>query len=156
MTSFAAPTAPTAPTGSPRVAGDAPGRGWSTSTVGLVAAGSIALAAAVAEVGGTDEGVSICMVRHLTGGYCPGCGATRAARHLLHGDVGAAWRDHPWVLFAVAQVVLLGAVFAVVSARGRPRIATSSWLHAVGLVNVVALLAIWTARLATGAIPSPF
>lgn len=32
-----------------------------------------------------------CLVSHLFEGWCPGCGMTRAAIALLHGDIAAAW-----------------------------------------------------------------
>jgi hypothetical protein len=32
-----------------------------------------------------------CLVSHFFEGWCPGCGMTRAAIALLHGDVAAAW-----------------------------------------------------------------
>lgn len=31
-----------------------------------------------------------CVVRSVTGLWCPGCGLTRAAHHLLNGDIGQA------------------------------------------------------------------
>jgi hypothetical protein len=33
----------------------------------------------------------ICVFHALTGLHCPGCGTTRAAHHLLHGDVAGAF-----------------------------------------------------------------
>ncbi len=32
-----------------------------------------------------------CLISHFAEGWCPGCGMTRAAIALLHGDLGAAW-----------------------------------------------------------------
>jgi len=134
---------------------------WSPLALGVAAIGSLGLVAVAAELGGTDDGLSLCTVRHLTGGYCPGCGASRAARHLLHGDAVAAWRDHPWVLLAAAQLIVLGTVFAAsVARRRRPalRLARASrlaWASRLAVVNAVALVVIWVARLGSGTIPSP-
>jgi hypothetical protein len=44
-----------------------------------------------------------CTFRELTGWACPGCGGTRAAHYLLHGDLRQALRLNPVViLFAAA------------------------------------------------------
>lgn len=48
----------------------------------------------------------VCQFHLLTGLYCPGCGATRAAYQLLHGNVLAALHDN--ALF-VGSLVALGA-----------------------------------------------
>lgn len=32
-----------------------------------------------------------CLISHFLEGWCPGCGMTRAAIALLHGDLAAAW-----------------------------------------------------------------
>lgn len=135
--------------------------------VAAVGAVLVAVAAAV-EVGGTDDGVSICAVRHATGGYCPGCGATRAARHLLHGDLSSGWADHPWVVLAAVQLVVLvvaatvaGIAAALAARRSRlPRPPGSLGVSrvafvVVGTLNVLLLLGVWAVRLATGEIPSP-
>lgn len=47
----------------------------------------------------------LCMFHALTGLYCPGCGATRAAHHLLHGDIAGALRMNA---LAVASLPLVG------------------------------------------------
>jgi len=46
----------------------------------------------------------ICLFHSLTGWYCPGCGATRAAYQLLHGHLLRALQDN--ALFVLTLVVL--------------------------------------------------
>jgi hypothetical protein len=42
-----------------------------------------------------------CLLKYTTGFVCPGCGGTRAAWYLLHGDLPAAARHHAIFVFAV-------------------------------------------------------
>ena len=52
----------------------------------------------------TDAGAGApptCLLKYVTGFDCPGCGGTRAAWYLLHGDVPAAARHHAVFVFAV-------------------------------------------------------
>jgi len=42
-----------------------------------------------------------CLVKLTTGFDCPGCGGTRAAWYLMHGDMPAASRHHLLFVFAV-------------------------------------------------------
>ena len=42
-----------------------------------------------------------CLFRSLTGLYCPGCGGTRAAKFLLHGDICKSLWYHPLVGYMV-------------------------------------------------------
>jgi Protein of unknown function (DUF2752) len=52
----------------------------------------------------TDAGAGApptCLLKYVTGFDCPGCGGTRAAWYLLHGDVPAAARHHAIFVFAV-------------------------------------------------------
>jgi hypothetical protein len=46
-----------------------------------------------------------CVLKLTTGFDCPGCGGTRAAYYLLHGDVAAAARHHIMFVFAVPFLV---------------------------------------------------
>jgi hypothetical protein len=77
----------------------------------------------------TDGGASdspSCLVRLTTGFDCPGCGGTRAAWYLMHGDVGAAAQHHllfvfvlPFLLYAYV-VWAAGAIFNRQLPRFRP------------------------------------
>ena len=102
-----------------------------------------------------DDGFVVCLFRRCTGGYCPGCGATRAARRLVVGDVSGSWSQHPWVVFAAVQAVAVGTVLAVTDRahrRSRAR-RLSTWL--IG-PNAIALVVIYVVRLVDGSIPRPF
>ena len=69
-----------------------------------VAAGIIVAAVAVALVYAFDPASAgffpACPFHLLTGLQCPGCGATRALHHLLHGDVAGAFRLNALLILA--------------------------------------------------------
>ena len=46
-----------------------------------------------------------CLVRLTTGFDCPGCGGTRAAWYLMHGDIAAAAQHHMLFVFAVPFLI---------------------------------------------------
>ncbi|WP_354640756.1 DUF2752 domain-containing protein [Kitasatospora camelliae] len=48
-----------------------------------------------------------CPWRRLTGLQCPGCGGTRMAYDLLHGDLAAAWQDNAALLLSLPLVAAL-------------------------------------------------
>ena len=115
----------------------------------------VVAAVLVVDAGGTDDGPGVCVFRRCTGGYCPGCGMTRSARHLTRGQIGSAWQDHPFLVLAAAQVIVAGSVYGVVRRIGR----TVDWnrvLVVLGIVNVVLITGIWVARLVDGSIPRFF
>src|SRR5688572_8141258 len=60
-----------------------------------------------------------CVFRALTGLLCPGCGATRAMHHLLHGDVAGAFRLN-------AMLLILGPVLAATTLIELRALATGS------------------------------
>lgn len=93
----------------------------------------------------------LCLFRRCTGGYCPGCGGSRAAVALLRGDVAGSWAHHPWVLLLVLQAVAFTA--AIVGGKAH---FTRQAGHRLLIGNLGLGLAIWTIRLAFELIPIPF
>ena len=55
--------------------------------------------------GATDA--PTCVMKLFTGFDCPGCGGTRAAWYLLHGDIPAAAHHHALVVFATPFLAYL-------------------------------------------------
>lgn len=62
---------------------------------------------------------TVCPVRALTGLYCPGCGSTRAASALLHGDLVEAFGHNPLAVVFTPVVVYAGLKQAARMATGR-------------------------------------
>lgn len=63
-----------------------------------------------------------CLFHLFTGIYCPGCGGTRAAKFLLHGQIGKSLQYHPLVLY-MALILLIECVsWGVSKACRRPKL----------------------------------
>lgn len=62
----------------------------------------------------------VCQFHLLTGLYCPGCGATRAAYQLLHGNVLAALHDNALFVVSLAALAARGIWFLNRQRRGQP------------------------------------
>ncbi len=60
------------------------------------------------------DAIPSCLVKLTTGFDCPGCGGTRAAWYLLHGDLPAASRHHLLFVFVVPVLI-----YAYVAWAGR-------------------------------------
>ncbi len=58
------------------------------------------------------DSIPSCLVKLTTGLDCPGCGGTRAAWYLLHGDLPAAARHHLVFVFAVPFLLYLYVAWA--------------------------------------------
>ncbi len=117
--------------------------------------GTLALAALVVSADG-EEGIVVCPFRRCTGGYCPGCGGTRAVRHLLGGNLRAAWTDHPWVVLALVQAAAVAAVVGLGRRQpgGPVRLDRARGIGMrLVMPNVVILVAVWMLRLMDGSIP---
>lgn len=116
-----------------------------------LAAGATALGALVMSAG-ADDGIVLCPFRRCTGGYCPGCGATRGAHRLLRGDLAGSWAHHPWIVLAAVQLVLVGSAAALMKPATRlDRLRRGAVPLLVA--NCVLLVGIWIIRLAGGSIP---
>lgn len=48
-----------------------------------------------------------CLFNLFTGLYCPGCGGTRAVRHLFHGHIITSFQYHPIVLYGVVVIGIM-------------------------------------------------
>jgi hypothetical protein len=122
-------------------------RAW--ALVGLAAAAGAGLFAALDLA---PASLPSCAFRQATGLPCLTCGATRAFVRLAHGDVAASWAAHPLAVLVAAQLLLAWALAGLALALGRvPR--AGRWVAALARADAWALIAIWLARLVTGARP---
>lgn len=93
----------------------------------------------------TVAGVTVqCPVHGATGGFCPGCGSTRAVHELLHGDVVGSLVCHPLVLPLIALLGYLAASWVARRRVGdtwwaRSPTELSSWIPVVVLAGFVVL-----------------
>ncbi|MBI1839298.1 MAG: DUF2752 domain-containing protein [Verrucomicrobia bacterium] len=62
-----------------------------------------------------------CVLHQLTGFSCPGCGATRALHHLLHGRLLAAVQSNLLLVAALPWIAVLALRWAARELRGVPR-----------------------------------
>ena len=87
------------------------------------------------------QALPFCPWRRVTGLQCPGCGGTRMAWDLLHGDLLAAWHDNAALLLALP---LVAAWYLV---RLRHGLAGRRWKLRLGPRAVTAILVgavLWT------------
>jgi hypothetical protein len=113
----------------------------------------VCVVAALSPVG-EDDGQVLCPFRLATGGWCPGCGGTRAVRSFVRADVATALTLNPWAVLVMAQaVVITGWVAAAPDAA---MTFWNRWSQQFLIGNIVLALAIWGVRLSVGAIPLPF
>lgn len=59
-----------------------------------------------------------CIMRILTGFDCPGCGGTRSAWYLLHGDLAEAARHHALFVFVVPFLAYMYVAWALKTTFG--------------------------------------
>lgn len=71
-----------------------------------------------------------CTVRQVTGLYCPGCGGTRCASLLMHGDIPGALAMNPVVviLASLAGGLILFAIYREWKGHPHPLPQLPSWL----------------------------
>jgi hypothetical protein len=85
----------------------------------------------------------ICVFHEVTGFACPGCGATRCVRHLLRGDLVAAFLMNPMVFIGGLLVVIYDVYAAIVLAFRLPRLrfdSIPSWLGIGARFGIPALI----------------
>lgn len=99
-------------------------------------------------------GIPVCPWAIATGRPCPGCGMTRAAGALAHGDIEAAIAMNPSAPLTVpvsAAIVLFFLASYVYDGRSR---VNAPMPRAAALATIVVLYAVWIAR-AFGAFGGP-
>ena len=112
----------------------------------LAAIGILALIPAI------EDGPTVCPFALSTGMACPGCGMTRAASRLLHGDLASAVSLHPLVP-AIALLAVGGWGWFALWKAGEVEPISNRLLNGILIGTFVALMAVWIARLATGTLP---
>jgi Protein of unknown function (DUF2752) len=75
--------------------------------VALCAATGIAYTLLVNPTAADADSRPTCIMKLFTGFDCPGCGGTRAAWYMLHGNIAAAARHHLPLVFATPFLVYL-------------------------------------------------
>lgn len=75
-----------------------------------------------------------CLFHQLTGWNCPGCGATRAAHALLHGDFIRAFRDNAILVVMLPGLMVLAA--RMILRRERGFRFSSRWLWIGGAITL--------------------
>lgn len=126
--------------------------GWQRAVpaAGLI---GVCAAASLTDVS-ADEGQIFCPFRVFTGGWCPGCGGTRALKYMVRGDVSTSLALNPFLLVVLAQAIAISAAFLAVPDKARVWFRDQHFrlLQA----NIVVGLVIWVVRLATDRIPMVF
>jgi hypothetical protein len=113
----------------------------------------MAVIVALALAPAAEEGPTICPVALCTGTACPGCGMTRAASHLIRGDVGAALTFHPLIPL-IALLAVAGWTWFVLVRAGKVEPPDRGLVNGVLVLTAIALVAVWIVRLVTGTLPA--
>ena len=118
----------------------------------LLLAAPLGVIGLLAAFGPSDDGPTICPFALCTGMACPGCGMTRAASHLIRGDIGTALGYHPLVPL-IGILMLGGWVWYLLRRSGRARPLPSRWVNTILIGTGVMLLGVWLARALSGTLP---
>ena len=106
----------------------------------------------LAAIAPSDASPTICGFANCTGIACPGCGMTRAAGHLIRGNLTEALRYHPLVLLVVAELLGAWTIWAAHQA-GWIRWRHRRWVDVVIGGTAALLIIVWVARLVAGTTP---
>lgn len=99
-----------------------------------------------------DDGPTICPFALMTGTACPGCGMTRAASHLLRGDVSTAIGYHPLIPLVMA-LAFGGWVWFLLVRSGRARPLPARAINTMLIATGALMVGVWLVRLISGTLP---
>lgn len=100
----------------------------------------------------SDDGPTVCPFALCTGMACPGCGLTRAASHMVRGNLGDAFAYHPLVA-VIALEAAVGWGWFMLRRSGRVRPMSNRALNIILIGTAISLIAVWTLRLLSGSLP---
>lgn len=86
--------------------------------------------------------IPLCLLHHLTGLHCPGCGASRAVHALLDGDLWLALRNNAVIVIAMPLVAAGFIIWTGQRVRGRP---TDLWPPQRVVMTLLVLVMAYTA-----------
>ncbi len=109
-------------------------------------------AIALATISPSDSSPTICVFANCTGVACPGCGMTRAAGHLVRGNVIEALRYHPLILLVVAELLAAWTIW-VAHRAGWIKWRNRRWVDVVIGGTAALLVVVWIVRLVAGTTP---
>jgi hypothetical protein len=112
----------------------------------------VTLVGALAVVGPIEGGPTLCPFALCTGIACPGCGMTRAASHLIRGDVSGALGYHPLILL-IAALSVMGTAWYLLRRMGKAGPIPNRWVNTILVLTGVMLLGVWVARALSGTLP---
>lgn len=88
-----------------------------------------------------------CAFHELTGWKCPGCGGTRAAHALLHGNFAEAWQQNPLAVLLTPGAAWLFAREIRGRSTGRwwrlPQLPPGGWFAVGGLITAFGVWRNW-------------
>jgi hypothetical protein len=100
----------------------------------------------------SEDGPTVCPFALCTGMACPGCGMTRAASHLIRGDLTTALGYHPLVPL-IAILSAGGWAWYLLRRMGKAGPIPNRWVNTILVLTGVMLLGVWVARALSGTLP---
>jgi hypothetical protein len=125
----------------------APRGRWIVSILALLVFGALAMWLRQVDLGLPPRFFPSCLFHEVTGLHCPGCGNTRAAQALLHGDVAEAFRQNAYTLIALPFLAVAAwRTWLEWVCPGRSRPPRWKWPHSATLIAVWGLILFWILR----------
>lgn len=100
----------------------------------------------------SDDGLTVCPFALCTGMACPGCGMTRAASHLIRGNVDLAIGYHPLIPMIALQAAAAW-VWFMLRRVGKVKQMSSRTLNYILIGTAISLVGVWVLRMALGSLP---